>query len=160
MAELVESGLVNAVQAGKAKLYSLNRMHVAANAIQELASLREALFQRIRDHVASWKHNPISVVLFGSTARGDGSSYSDVDLLIVRSADLDANNADWSAALANLSELVLVWSGNGCELLEYTEAEVKRLARSGEPLFNSISVEGISLFGLSVGALLSKGKRA
>jgi predicted nucleotidyltransferase len=160
MADLVESGLVNAVQAGKAKLYSLNRLHVAANAIQELASLRETLFQRIRDQVDTWNITPISVVLFGSTARGDATSKSDVDLLIVPASDLDVNDADWSADLATLSALVQSWSGNGCELLEYSWAEVKRLAQSGEPLFKSIRTEGISLYGLSVATLLDKGKRA
>lgn len=158
MGDLVESGLVHAVQAGKAKLYSLNRVHVAAHAIEELASLRETLFQRIRDFVASWSASPASVILFGSTARGEASSHSDIDLLIVRAHDIPIDDPTWSSNLANLASLVQAWSGNGCELLEFSEAEVKQLAQKGEPLVKSIRNEGISLYGHSVTALL--GRRA
>lgn len=160
MAELVNSGLVTAVQAGKAKLYSLNRVHVAAHAIEELASLREVLLQRIRDQVASWGNSPISVVLFGSMARGDGSASSDVDLLIVRKSSLDPDDSAWSADMADLTELVQAWSGNRCELLEYSQVELKALAQTREPLIESIRAEGLSLYGLSVAALLGRGKRS
>ena len=158
MGELVESGLVHAVQAGKAKLFSLNRDHVAADAIEALASLKQILFQRIRDQVATWNTSPISVVLFGSTARGDASSNSDVDLLIVRSSRLDANDLAWSADLANLIRSIQAWSGNGCELLEYSQAELKKLAQSSDPLFESIRIDGMSLYGLSVASLLGRSK--
>ncbi len=160
MAELVNSGLVTAVQAGKAKLYSLNRVHVAAHAIEELASLREVLLQRIRDQVASWGNSPISVVLFGSMARGDGSASSDVDLLIVRKSSFDPDDSAWSADMADLTELVQAWSGNRCELLEYSQVELKALAQTREPLIESIRAEGLSLYGLSVAALLGRGKRS
>ena len=158
MAELVESGLVHAVQAGKAKLYSLNRVHVAARAIEDLTSLRETLFQRIREHVTGWSTGPISVVLFGSTARGDSSATSDVDLFVVRKTDLDVEDPVWSSNLASLAERVQAWSGNNCELIEYSEDEVKELVQAGEPLFDSIRAEGISLYGQSVTALLGRGK--
>jgi predicted nucleotidyltransferase len=158
MGELVQSGLVTAVQAGKAKLYSLNRIHVAAHAIEELASLKEMLFQRIREHVASWSTSPVCVVVFGSTARGDGTSNSDVDLLIVRKAELDPGDPTWTNNLETLSSLVRAWSGNGCELLEYSHSEVEQFAQSREPLFESIRIEGTSLYGLSVAALLGRRK--
>src|ERR1700753_910080 len=71
---LVEAGLVERVDKGRAALYSLNPDHVAAGAIVSLASMRTEVFERITTAVKSWKIRPRSVTVFGSMARGDGDA--------------------------------------------------------------------------------------
>src|SRR5512142_2569560 len=48
LARLVEQGIVRREPAGAAQMYRLNRDHLAAPAIIELAGLREELLQRLR----------------------------------------------------------------------------------------------------------------
>jgi predicted nucleotidyltransferase len=121
--ELVEVGIVDAVQAGKAKLFSLNRDHVAAGAIENLASLRSVLFERIRETLATWNISAVSVAVFGSTARGDSQFGSDVDLLVVRSEGIDSEQHDWAKQLMNLTISVQRWSGAPCDIIEYADSQ-------------------------------------
>lgn len=44
-------------------------------------------------------HAPASLVLFGSLARGEGDSESDIDVLVVRRADVDGDDEHWNESL-------------------------------------------------------------
>src|SRR4051812_28639181 len=88
---LVDEGVVNRRPAGSAKLYRLNREHLAAPAIEALAGMRRELLRRMRDAATAWEITPAGVVLFGSFARGEASRESDVDILVVRPAQVDAD---------------------------------------------------------------------
>jgi predicted nucleotidyltransferase len=46
--------------------------------------LRQKLFERIQVKVKSWMIQPISLAIFGSVARGNGTPESEIDVLIVR----------------------------------------------------------------------------
>ncbi|HEY4810856.1 MAG TPA: nucleotidyltransferase domain-containing protein, partial [Solirubrobacteraceae bacterium] len=81
---LTEHGLVTRVELNRAFLFALNREHLAAPAVLALAGLRGALFNRIERELKTWQIAPVHVSLFGSTARGDGDTHSDIDLFIVR----------------------------------------------------------------------------
>src|SRR5664280_476791 len=82
--ELTEAGVVLCEERPPAKLYRLNRDHVAATGIVVLASQRDELLRRIRDHIERWMPRAVAVWLFGSAARGEGGPRSDIDLLVVR----------------------------------------------------------------------------
>lgn len=79
-----------------ANLYRLNREHLAAAAIDELATLRSRLLAAMRDHLASWRPAPWAAWLFGSTARSDGSAESDLDVLIVRHNRVKDDHPIWA----------------------------------------------------------------
>ncbi len=81
---LVEQGIVNADQAGRTLTYRLNRDHLAAAPIIELAHLDDALIERIRTAVATWDQAPLLVMLFGSAATGRMRIDSDIDVFVVR----------------------------------------------------------------------------
>ena len=51
-------------------------------------------------------------------ARGDGSTDSDVDLLVVRPAAADEGDPDWQRDLTALEFAVPRWTGNPCEILD------------------------------------------
>jgi len=81
---LVSQGIVTATKVGNARVYSLNREHVAANIATELAQLRSETWRRISREIEKWSVSPLYASVFGSAARGDGESNSDIDLLLLR----------------------------------------------------------------------------
>ena len=149
---LVESGLVNSEPAGRANLYTLNRHHVAAPAIEALGDLRGELLRRIREELSGWALVPVAAWLFGSTSRGEGNSRSDIDVLLVRSRDVDDD--EWVAQIMRLAEKVTSWSGNPCEILDYSTDELDELVASADPLVDSLRSDAVELHGASPRDLL------
>ena len=86
---LVAHGLVNSQEAGRAILYVLNRDHLAFPAVESLAEMRSEFLRRMREAIAGWDVQPVHVALFGSAARGDGDVEADIDVLIVRPAEIE-----------------------------------------------------------------------
>ncbi|MCU1493852.1 MAG: polymerase beta domain protein region [Acidimicrobiaceae bacterium] len=144
------NGLVDLVDAGRSKLYALNREHVAAPAVLELVDLRGRLFERIRDLLADWPIPPVAAAVFGSAARGDGGPESDIDLLVVRAQDVDPDGRPWSDAIADLSNLIRRWSGNVASVIQVTPSEVAAMVARGEPILEDLRRDGVWLTSRSV----------
>ena len=87
---LSDEGLVHVEEAGNAYLYTFNREHLAAPAVELLADVRAELERRLRDEIAGWKIAPVHLSVFGSAARGDGDTRSDIDIFVVRPRDVPA----------------------------------------------------------------------
>lgn len=155
MRPLVEAGLVTLVPAGRAHLYSLNREHVAYPAIVQLAGLRNEVFRRIGEAVAQWSVPPLCAGVFGSTARRQATSSSDIDLLLVRPNGIAVDDPDWMHHVAELSGAVSRWSGNRCDVLEYDLVELRRLSDESDPLFVSLERDTVILHGVSFHAMLA-----
>jgi predicted nucleotidyltransferase len=152
---LVEHGLVDRQEAGRALLYSLNREHLAAPAVDVLAGMRAELLNRIRHAIQAWEISPVSVSLFGSTARGDGSTSSDVDLFVVRPRDVAEEDAAWQAQVDELATQVERWTGNHAGIAEVGEAEIGQLRKEEPPIVAELRSDAIALAGLDIPALLS-----
>jgi len=144
---LTEAGIVHRQVVGSAYLHTLNRDHLAAEAITQLASIRDRLIGRIMNEVTAWHSPAEGVWLFGSVARGDGSMKSDVDLLVVRNDDVSADDAIWLNQLDALAGGVARWTGNDCRIAEYSAEEFARLVRGKDPLVQSIRSEGVRITG-------------
>ena len=99
---LSEEGVVHAVEAGNAYLYTLNRDHLAAPALELLADVRAELERRLDDEIADWEIAPAHVSIFGSAARGDGDMSSDIDLFVVRPRQVSAEEPVGRAARPSL----------------------------------------------------------
>jgi predicted nucleotidyltransferase len=121
---LVEQGIVTRRQAGQAKLYSLNRGHLAAPYVEGLGSLRLQLINRLKESVRAWKKPPAVVFLFGSVARGDAGVESDLDLLVVRRIDTQEESSPWQDQLAALEREATVWTGNEARVIEYGKRDL------------------------------------
>ena len=147
LGELVRAGIVVAEDHPPAKLYRLNRGHVAASAIVALADLRGELIDRIRGAIDSWSPQPESAWLFGSAARGDGGAESDVDVLIVRADTVAEDAPEWAEQLVALSGRIRDWSGNEASVIEYSASEFAVIVASGERLIDEIRRDGIYLAG-------------
>ena len=141
--ELVRAGLVSETAAGRASMVALNRNHLAAGPVLALAGLRGELIRRLRERLSAWP-DLVGAWLFGSVARGDADSDSDVDLLIV--AD-DLQSAQLHDRLAQLHSDVRSWTGNDLQLVEHSHTSWRKLVRTKNPLVEQIRVDGIALTG-------------
>ncbi len=144
---LVADGLVLSRPAGRANLYTLNRDHVAAGAVVELTELRHRLLARIGEQIATWKPQPVSTAVFGSVARGTAARRSDIDLLVIRPDEVDSDNEAWATQVMDLAVSVHAWSGNACEVLEYSQAEFADLVESGDTLVTNLRRDAVRLSG-------------
>ncbi len=149
LGELVDAGIVLRESHPPAYLYRLNRDHVAAEPLLMLADLRGRLLCRITDAVGSWKHTPEALWIFGSAARGAGTAESDIDLLVVRPSTIDGDDPTWLRQLDDLAERVSAWSGNDCQLLEYSSGELTALVGVHDPLIEELRRDAIVLAGRS-----------
>jgi len=144
---LSEEGLVRAEEAGNAYLYTLNREHLAAPAVQLLADIWPELLRRLRDEIADWQVAPVHLSIFGSAARCDGDTASDIDLFVVRPSDVPDDDARWRDQLDQLSAHVLAWTGNHAGLSEVSERDVRRLRRERPPVVGELSRDAITIAG-------------
>jgi predicted nucleotidyltransferase len=147
---------VHRQEAGRAYLHTLNRDHIAAPAVELLAGLRTELLRRLRDTLGAWQPAPVHASMFGSAARGDGDTSSDIDLLVVRPAEVDEEDAAWRAQLEALGESVHAWSGNRAGIVELGEGELVGLRRNPPAILGDLRTDGIDLAGLPVRALFKE----
>ena len=139
--ELIQAGLVSETVAGRSSMVVLNRDHLAAGPVLALAGLRGELIRRLRERLSAWPELN-GAWLFGSVARGDADSDSDVDLLIV--AD-DLQSHDLHERLSRLQADVRSWTGNDLQLVEHSPSSWRKLVRAKNPLVEQIRLDGIAL---------------
>ncbi|MGB8861026.1 MAG: nucleotidyltransferase domain-containing protein, partial [Ilumatobacteraceae bacterium] len=101
------------------------------------------LIRRLRERLSAWPELN-GAWLFGSVARGDADSDSDVDLLIV--AD-DLQSHDLHERLSRLQADVHAWTGNDLQLVEHSPSSWRKLVRAKNPLVEQIRLDGIALAG-------------
>ena len=140
---LVEQGIVDAARVGNAVNYRLNRDHLAAQSIIELANLRNVLFDWIREHVEAWSRPPRLAMLFGSAATGTMRADSDIDLFVVGN-DQDLDHDAWQAQVGELERAVSRWTGSDARILEYS---VSDLDHPTDPVVDDIRRDGIVISG-------------
>ena len=119
---LTRQGVVHSQRVGNAYSYRLNRQHLAADPIIQLARLPRTLLQRLEDRLNSWAFPPTYAAVFGSAARGTMTEDSDLDLLLVRADDTPIHV--WDEQVADLVADVSGWTGNDTRPLEYTVSEL------------------------------------
>jgi predicted nucleotidyltransferase len=157
--DLVRNGVVTATPAGRARLYALNTDHVAYESIEQLGRLRELLVERIRSEAESWEMRAEAVWLFGSSARAQGDADSDLDVLVVRPDHVDDADPDWLGQLETLADHATRWSGNSCEVVEYSAVEIHDLIRRGERLITELRRDAVPVTGTTPRQLLTRKAR-
>ena len=143
---LALEGIVLRRAVAGAHLYRLNRDHVAAEWIEGLATLPDQVLDRLRAVIANWEEAPRLAFVFGSVARRQASSSSDLDMLVVRRGACDADSTAWRSQLVALQQTATSLTGNDARVLEVDELELggRRVAsviadvlREGVPLLGS-----------------------
>lgn len=135
---LAQHGIASEHRIGHAIGYSLNREHILAEAVLELASAKPRLLDRIQAEIATWDPQPVVVWLFGSAARGDMTLESDIDLLIVSPRQVE----QLSEQIGVLTDRVQQWTGNVCNPLVYEADEI-----ADAQVFHEILKDGVCLVG-------------
>lgn len=123
---LAAAGIVHEVPGG----FVLNRDHVAAGAIEALATLHGELAQRLGSRLDEWG-DVLLAGIFGSAARRDGDEDSDIDVLVVaEGSGLDELGDD-------LADLIARWTGNRAQVIVLTLAQLQAMQRAEEPIVTS-----------------------
>lgn len=153
---LVDHGIVLRTDAGRSRLYQLNRSHLAAVPIEELANLRQALFRELDEMFSLWEPAPLHASVFGSAARGDGGPDSDIDIFLVRPRSVDGDDEDWRRNVAGLAELVFDWSGNHAGIAEVGEGDLERLRHDRPAIVDSLMGEAVDIAGTPLRKILRR----
>lgn len=154
---LTAHGLVNRLQLNRGYLFTLNRNHLAAEAVNLLMNLRAKLFENIRGEIANWEIVPLHASVFGSTARGDGDTDSDIDVLIVRPPHVTQDETQWQAQLGALRKQIEAWTGNHAVIADKSERELADLQEQERPILAEFRSDAVILYGESVATLLESG---
>ncbi len=154
---LALQGIIHAEEAGRALLYTLNRDHLAVPALETLARMRAELESRLRASIGEWEIAPAHVSIFGSAARGDGDTESDIDLFVVRRLNVDASDPRWRDQLDRLATDVYRWTGNHLAISEVGERELRSLRREHPPVVDAFGTDAITLVGPTPHKLLGSG---
>ena len=132
MRELSEVNFVNFVTIGKAHLWKVNRKSYAFKVLSEFVKN----FSRIKDPLNDLKgmiltnipkNSAKKVVLFGSVAKGEEKTGSDIDIFFLVKNNRDKERL--SFALEKLSNACLETYGNRLSPYILTEREAKKKAR-------------------------------
>lgn len=152
---LVGTGLVMVEPAGRANLYTLNRSHLLAPAVQDMIDSLNTVQADLIAALKAWPIQSLHASLYGSVARGEAGPSSDIDVLVVRPHDLDSDDVEtWDGQLAEVEALILARTGNHLSWLETTIPDLSRAQRAREPIFDSWREDAIRLVGPSLDALL------
>jgi predicted nucleotidyltransferase len=151
---LTEHGLVDRVEMNRAYLFTLNREHLAAPAVELLMEMRAELLRRIRGVLDSWEIAPANVSMFGSAARGDGGTASDIDLLVIRPGGVDDDNTTWRTQLADLKDQIRRWTGNYAQIVELADEEFDQLRGDDRAIVAALRSDALVLHGSDISTIL------
>ncbi len=155
LGRLVEQGIVLAERHRNAVLYAANRQHLAWPALESLVRLRLALRVRLTEEIKGWHIQPLHASLFGSTARGDGDSTSDIDLLIIRPDDPGRDVEEWDEQVDRLREFVRAWTGNRCQPFDISQERLAEHVAAHDALVDAWLTDGVHLVGASLPDLMA-----
>jgi predicted nucleotidyltransferase len=133
---LAKLGLVETQTIGRASVHTINEGHAAVPALRELVDPVSALRETVG---AVTGGDASAVILFGSIARGEATSDSDIDLAVIA-------RRNWNKRV-ELEDSVRTRLGSNCDVLVFTAAEFDRFAAAGEPVVTDILRDGIALIG-------------
>lgn len=153
---LVTQGLVEARQVGRAWEYRINEDHLvypALTAAFEAFAPRADLDDRLRTLVR--EHHPEgepSLAYFGSFARGEARSNSDIDLLLVLPDDTTDDAGD--RLVNDLETQGRRWTGNEIQVYVARVTDLRRAVEQEDPIVENWRRDAISIVGPSILQLL------
>ena len=150
---LVELGLVERWELPPSSLFRLVREHAAAGPLLSLARAWDAVVEKMGRTAGDLPVVPVSVIVFGSFARGEADVQSDIDTVLVRPADVEESDDGWSASVEQWRDTVRRMSGNPVEVLEVGSDEIAKRLHSRRQIWHDIRRDGLVVHGLSIDEL-------
>lgn len=151
--DLVVLGVVERREVPPASLFRLVPEHVASQALLALARSTDTVLAEMGRLAGALPHPPVSLIVFGSFARREAEAGSDIDVVMVRPAEIDEDDDDWSASVEAWRSDVRRLTGNPVEILEVSADEAAtKLAGRGQ-VWADIRRDGRVVHGLSLDEL-------
>lgn len=149
--DLTELGIVEREETRRIQLFRINRDHDLVEPLRALFGEEHKRVTRLRKaleevlEAGAVREHTLSIIMFGSNARGDARPASDLDLLVVVGA---------KAQIERVSEVLIdaipgMRRRFGLQLspLVLEKARVRERFRDGDPLMQDVLSEGRTLFG-------------
>lgn len=153
MPGLVELGLVERREVPPSSQFRLVRENVAAQVVINLARSRDAALEQLGAEAAALGVSPVSIIVFGSFARGDADEQSDVDAIVVRPDDVPEDDEMWASAVERWRRSARAITGNRVEVLEVGLSEVRTKLSSRAQLWSDVRRDGVAVHGVDVDEL-------
>lgn len=153
--DLVALGVVERREVPPSSLFRLVPEHVAAQALLALARSTDTVLDEMGRLAAALPHPPVSVIVFGSFARREAETDSDIDVVVVRPAEIDEDDDAWSASLEAWRHDVRRLAGNPVEVLEVSADEAATKLAGRAQLWADIRRDGRVVHGLGLRQLRS-----
>lgn len=154
LAELVRTGLVAATESSHATLFALNREHALWTPIESILGIPAKIDQMIETIVAEAFGDTATVALFGSVARGDATSGSDIDIALVVANDARPDSV--AEVSDQLVERLGVFTGNAVQVVAITRSQFAGMIAAHDPLIDSWAADARTISGadlkLAIGA--------
>jgi predicted nucleotidyltransferase len=154
MPRLVDLGLVERREVPPSSQFRLIRENVATQTIIDLARSRDTALSQIGAAAAALALPPLSIIVFGSFARGEATEQSDLDAVVVRPDEVDEDDDVWATAVERWRSEVRAITGNSVEVLEVSRDEVRSRLAGKTKLWRDIVRDGVAVHGLAAGELL------
>ena len=142
---LSQLGIVQRRDVPPSALFRFVQENVASQFVHALSRSRDHVLAELGRRAEVLPVRPLSVVVFGSVARGEADENSDVDVLLVRPQGAD--DESWSASVEEYRQSARRLTGNRVEILEADASDVARLLRGHKPLWKDIVRDGVVVFG-------------
>lgn len=154
---LVRLGVIERREVPPASLFRLVHEHVAARAILALARSTDEVLEEIGRLAGMLPRPPVSVIVFGSLARRDAGTDSDIDIVIVRPVDIDEDDDAWTDSIEQWRREIRTLTGNRVDLLELCADEVKQRISGSHELWNEIARDEQVVYGVGLHDLRAMG---
>jgi predicted nucleotidyltransferase len=156
--ELARSGLVERREAPPSALFRLVDDNVGSRIVRALSRSRETVLAELGSQAETLEPGPVSVIVFGSFARGEAEADSDLDVLFVQPKGMNDDDYRWAAAVEGWRQFARRLTGNRVEVVETSESSVGRFLRSHKTLWADIVRDGVVVYGKSLEGL--RGRRS
>jgi len=156
--ELARSGLVERREAPPSALFRLVDDNVGSRIVRALSRSRETVLAELGSQAETLEPSPVSVIVFGSFARGEAEADSDLDVLFVQPKSTNDDDYRWAAAVEGWRQFARRLTGNRVEVVETSESSVGRFLRSHKTLWADIVRDGVVVYGKSLEGL--RGRRS
>lgn len=138
LTQLVEHGMVLAEPVGAANAYRLNRQHLLVGAALDMVHALDRLEIQLSEAVGSWSVSCAGCALFGSAARRDGTTRSDLDVLVLRPDTVSLDDPKWRAQLDDTASQVEHWTGNPLSWVEFDLGTFTGMITGSDPLIGEL----------------------
>lgn len=151
--DLVALGVIERREVPPASLFRLVPEHVASRALLALARSTDTVLDEMGRLAGALPQQPVSVIVFGSFSRREAAADSDIDVVVVRPAEVGEDDDAWSASLEAWRRDVRRLTGNPVEVLEVGEDEAATKLAGRTQVWADIRRDGRVVHGLGLDEL-------